>query len=226
MLNEQIYTDATVGKSTYPPEFVVNAMLDLYNLKKEQLNVVVRRNEIRVIVFLADVRDNIKKFSADMDKCGYFVAQTFPQQDRNGKMWQFVAYEPYVTPNVLDEVQSIGGLIHITSPSRAEKIKQEGIVPKSESTLYKYPNRVYLLSGRFGASELKALAREMCKHKSKVSWDEIEVIHIDTDMMPDDFLIYPDPNQDNGYFTYKTISPEWIYKTCNILRYSPLADFE
>lgn len=98
----------------------------------------------------------------------------------------------------------------MTTTERAEKIKSEGIVPRSENTLYKYPERVYLLSGRY-------------KGKANGNTNDVNVVYVDADEFPDDFLIYADPNQEGGYFTYMEIKQEWIYRIGNLKDYSPLA---
>lgn len=84
-IQESILHDDIIDKNTYPPEFIVNIMLDRYGLDKNQLDIRLRQNNITVIVFLAKVSDNVKTFTEEMDKCGYFDAQHLPYVDENGK---------------------------------------------------------------------------------------------------------------------------------------------
>ena len=222
LIIEQIYYDAGIDIKTYPAEFVINSLISLYGLDKNQLYIdQTRKHNIEVVVLVADCKSNVRKLTDDLKKCGYYPAQT-NSRIVDHKMWTYIAFEPYVSPNCIDDVKKVGFISHMTPIQNVQSIKKEGIIPKFKNRVYKFPERVYLLDGRCWPTSAKMLARDLANMRRE-NWTDYFCCMIDTDLLPDDFRIYRDPNHEYGYFTYQKIEPDWIYDVINIQRYSPAA---
>ena len=222
LIIEQIYYDAGIDIKTYPAEFVINSLISLYGLDKEQLYIdQTRKHNTEVIILVADYKQNVQTLTDDMEKCGYYPAQT-RTRTVDYKDWTYIAFEPYVSPNCIDEVKKVSFISHITPTHNVEHIKKNGLIPQFKSKIYRFPERVYLLDGRCGQTAAKVLARDLARMRRE-DWTKYFCCLIDTDLLPDDFRIYGDPNHEYGYFTYQKIEPEWIYDIINIRKYSNAA---
>lgn len=207
---------------TYPPEFTVSAIKDVYyTLTDEQIRLMKRMNDIVVILLVGNIGNNIELIVRDMDKCGYFVANRKDIRDSSDRLWSQIAFEPYVTQNIFDKVKEMGTFIHLTPEKNVEDIKKNGITAHAKkSTLYNYPERAYFFTNDMYPNHLRQVARSFASAKDGIlNWI---VCIIDSDLISDDMRFYYDPNQEEGFFTYQEIAPEWIIRYVPLEKYSPI----
>lgn len=208
---------------TYPPETTIKAMMEVHpTLTPAQFFQLERRNKIIVFMFVADVLNNINSIVTDMDKCGYYVANK-KSVFINGRTWMQIAFEPYVTQNIINVIKDMSSIIHLTPTKNIESIKEKGIIPHAQPNgkLYNYPSRIYFMRGDLYPNQVRIFARELQKISNE---SQYSVCVIDTDLISDDMRFYYDPNEDDCFFTYQSIPSEWIIRYFDIQRYSPIID--
>lgn len=208
---------------TYPPEFTVYAIKDVYyTLTDDQIRLMKRANDIMIILLVGNIGNNVELIVRDMDKCGYFVANRYDTRDDSGRMWSQIAFEPYVTQNIFDKVKEMGTFIHLTPEKNVDDIKKHGItVHSKKSSLYNYPERAYFFTNDMFPNHLRQVARSFATAKDNRTLKWIVCI-IDSDLISDDMRFYYDPNQEEGFFSYQEIPPDWIIRYVPLEEYSPM----
>lgn len=109
-------------------------------------------------------------------------------------------------------------LYHFTKKAFLEKIKRNGLTPKTASKLSNHPERVYLSYTQSGAEKFgKKFVNRIYKYDSNHS-DELKamystgmILRIRVENIPDYFKIYEDPNyKSSGCFTLNNIPWKYI----------------
>lgn len=93
-------------------------------------------------------------------------------------------------------------LFHVTLTSKIEKIKKQGLTPKSYNKLSTHPDRIYLYNSQ---AALKSLLDRMKQLNPKDQ--NYSVIEIDVADLPIYVRFFRDPNFENGYYTLSNIHP-------------------
>ena len=187
-----------------------------YGLSSEQFFISNRlENEDKVnmciIVLKANTPSNdigdIKHF---MQTCGYFECR--PPRCQKDKIC--LTFEPRFSKNISNEIkEKYDCLYHATPTIYVDKILKQGLIPKSKSNLYFYPDRVFCMNGnRLNDEQITVLkyvqlARGCGKHFDN---NEFTILKIDTKRLPDDIKFYVDPMSPNAVFTYDNIPPQAI----------------
>ena len=103
---------------TYPPEFTVSAIKDVYyTLTDDQIRLMKRMNDIVVILLVGNIGNNIELIVRDMDKCGYFVANRKDIRDSSDRLWSQIAFEntndisQYTKPQIDYYIQENAGKV-------------------------------------------------------------------------------------------------------------------
>ena len=110
-------------------------------------------------------------------------------------------------------------LFHWTPSSNMESIEKEGIVPKHNSKIFSYPERVYLFTDKNNSQELKLsvfLFAKLNKQESIKEEIEYSLLFIDVDKLPKDMHFFYDPNMEKAVYTEQVIPPEAITKNFKI----------
>jgi len=101
-------------------------------------------------------------------------------------------------------------LYHLTPKQNWDKISKIGLVPKSRSKASYHPERVYL------GKDMKSLKFLSNLFYQKTGIKEYTLIKIDTELIPQYFTLYSDPNFQNGYYTLNNIPPTALTKIKDI----------
>jgi hypothetical protein len=103
-------------------------------------------------------------------------------------------------------------LYHITPLINWEKIKKNGLAPKSRSKATFHPDRIFLANNEQDAEELGS------KFYQKTGVKDWVVLKINTALVPGDYLkLYQDVNyKDKGFYTLNNIPPIAIEKIKDI----------
>ena len=98
-------------------------------------------------------------------------------------------------------------LYHITPKSNALKILNFGLSPKSKSILSSHPDRIFLTKTTLDSEKLLSHPKFANKSNDGLFW----ILKINTNLIPQYFKIYSDPNfKPNGIYTLNSIPPKAI----------------
>lgn len=102
---------------------------------------------------------------------------------------------------------------HVTSDDHVEKIKKQGLAPKSKSKLSSHPERVYITASKQDAVDIAKVFSQKSPEWKKTPQKNWAILTIDTEKIPGDyFKLYKDPNYQKGYYTVNNIPPYAIEK--------------
>lgn len=171
-------------------------------------------DEILVIEILVDkenlwIKDRIEPF---MNACGWFYSVT----DESEKPDTYIiVFEKRIQEKQPKEYAECKFLYHITPESRVEKIKKNGLTPKTHAKLSFHPERIYLFPKELGDYEISYWIYQLAaKEKMEVIKDGYAVLRIDREKC-NGIKLFADPNMDGAAFTTDNIPPTAIsiYKT-------------
>ena len=100
-------------------------------------------------------------------------------------------------------------LYHITPIERIERIKKQGLSPKSNSKRSYHPERIYF---SYDEDELREIKDQLFKsevNKERLSGEYV-VIEVNINKLPKQIKLYSDPNFSDGVYTYDSIPPQYL----------------
>lgn len=160
---------------------------------------------------IALIRDNVIHA---MEVCGYVLSTEYDVRE-NGKdetCWQF---EPKY--NDIQNVPMFSYLYHVSTYDKKEKIKANGLTPRSDSIHFKYPPRIYLFTDlkmadwyiNYGGKNSKEYVDKELKKGNKFL-----IYQIGCSKLSKDIKFYRDGMMPFGtaIYTYDNIPPSAIVK--------------
>ena len=151
-----------------------------------------------------------------MRYCGYNKSR---EVHRNGKI--ILVFEPMFGNKVTEYVKDNFKVLYHASPKIVlDKIKKNGLTPRSKNAIFMYPDRVYCMKG-ISDKNLTPFQQRLVnglKLTRKKDPDNPEenneyvVITIDVSKLPDYTEFYSDPMSKESVFTYDTIPPQSFLK--------------
>lgn len=196
-----------LSKSKYslPLDVVTREIKTKYGLLEWQIGIEKTYHGIEVCILVPKIGDNIPSITKDMDQMGYFFSTECVITDKKGRKWHKIQYEPYSQPNEKNEILSYGNLYHITTLKNIKEILANGLIPQNQNRNFKYPPRVYLISGNASINDIERFAVGFIREKCE---KEYAIISIDVNKLPNDTELYWDPNSHFGVFCDKIIPPD------------------
>lgn len=205
---------------TWEAEKAIKEIKQKYSLHDWQIYKAIAKNNGGIIVCIADIGDNVADIKQDMEKLGYHLGCETQKEDNNGRNWQYMQFEPVYSGDCTDYIrENCKLLFHWTPSSNMETIEKEGIVPKHNSKIFSYPEKVYLFTDKNNSQELKLSGFLFAKlNKQECIKEEIEysLLSIDVDKLPKDMHFFYDPNMEKAVYTEQVIPPEAITKNFKI----------
>lgn len=205
---------------TWEVEKAIKEIKQKYSLHDWQIYKANAENNVGIIVCIADIGDNVADMKQDMEKLGYHLGCETQKADNNGRNWQYMQFEPIYSGDCTDYIKGNCLLLfHWTPSANIEAIKKEGIVPKPDSNVFSYPERVYLFTDKNNFQKLKLLGLLFSKlDKQESINDEIEysLLFISVNKLPKDMHFFYDPNMEKAVYTEQTIPSYSIIKNFKI----------
>lgn len=177
-------------------------MIQKHGLADWQFRLISKPHNIDIFLFIPNIGNSGKTVNEEMKQLGYFESISIPIKDVFGQEWMQIQFEPLFQNSETQEIINKGDLFHVTPSYNLPSIAKEGFIPKSENSLFKYPNRVYLFIGDTPFNEIKRvvfLLREYNKHPKNEG--NYSLLSIDVNKLPDNISFYHDVNSNYGVFT-------------------------
>ena len=135
-----------------------------------------------------------------MESCGWFLSRT-KEVDDKGKKWKILSFDPIFQDDVSYEARTEKVLYHWTPEYRYESIKEEGLFPRSENNMFKYPNRLHLAKGSLSDGQILNLGRQLYDvNKERANNGRYVLLKIDVSRLPMSIEFYYDPRYDSGFY--------------------------
>lgn len=202
---------------TASPEKVKNELSVRYGIHSWQINIIKSYHDIKVMVCIGDIGQNVDTIVKDMEYFGYFLAHYFYSTDIMGDRWCHLKFEPRYQDANTENITKYNFLYHITPFKNLSLITKEGLKPKSENKVFLYPNRIYVLVGNYGYDEIYSLCNLFQRANSEND-GKYAVLKIDVHKLPNHINFYDDPNSKYGAFIEQSIPSNCIvsYEIINV----------
>lgn len=198
---------------TYPTDKIVKYLQKRYG---EYASIEVMENENGVEVFIIsfyDDKDSENVINRDMALCGYF-----PSISHNTGNIKYIQYEPRHQNHINDIVQDVEYIYHLTPSNKINKILKNGLTPRTNNKLFKYPDRIYFFLNEPCYEELQEIMKQFYnedlkkakENKNYIPYtDAYTLLAIDTEMIKNCNFYY-DPNLFDAIYTKDNILAQAI----------------
>lgn len=208
----------------YHSERVRNVILRKFGLMDEQVEIrKISTNDgnvdlITIIIPKNSTKDYIGDITHEMETCGYFQSQKM-QPYCGGNVYGVLVFEPKYSNNISTKIrESCHYLYHCTDSVNINKILKKGLVPRSNNTLFMFPDRIYAFKGdTLTQEQIEIMCRIQMKHNDDVLWKknpieklEYYLLTIDISKIPQNVKLYSDPLSNDAVFTNDNIPPSAI----------------
>lgn len=174
------------------------------------------------IVVIPNIDKNEKLVCDLAESLGYFLTTKKDMADEYGKMWLGLFFNPHHQDTIDTYVrENVSELIHCTSKELYKKIAKEGLIPDTNSPIYKSDvGRIYFYCGLMPWNKDKSYTKMLKQlfNTKQIPQDEWMIIGISTDKIPSDVHFYADPNQTNCCYITKAISSDCITRLYQVAR--------
>lgn len=195
---------------TYPTDKIVKYLSKRYG---DYASIHVFENENNVEVFLISFyndEDSEKIITKDMALCGYFPSISHLSDD--GKL-KYIQFEPRYQNKINELVQDEEYIYHLTPTNKVRKIFKNGLTPKTNNKLFKYPDRIYFFLHEPDKDDCLDLIEQFYKEELKKAkldknytpyTDSYTLLAIDTEQIKNCNFFY-DPNLWDAIYTKDNI---------------------
>ena len=166
-------------------------------------------DEILVMEILLDKEHLwlMKRIEPFMNACGWYYASTDETTDNH---LYIVVFEKRIQEKEPEEYKAQDYLYHITPISRLERIRKNGLTPKTHAKLSFHPERIYLFPRELSDYEISYWVYQLSeKEKEQTIKDGYAVLKIDREKCGN-IKLFADPNMDGAAFTTDNIPPTAI----------------
>lgn len=200
--------EATYTMSIYETKQIISQK---FKLEDWQIGTLKGMNEISLMFLIPNIDDNIELLNDGMAACGWCYSNSIKVKRKNMD-WIALTYDPMFQENVATEAKEYRFLYHWTPEYKYSRIKREGLWPRSENFVFKYPNRLHLLNGDLTDEQMLNIGWQLFSNNKEVNNNgRYVLLKIDVQSLPDDYKIYYDPRFQGGYYTKEPIPYNFIY---------------
>jgi len=198
---------------TYPTDKIVTYLQKRYG---EYASIQVMENENGIEVFIIsfyDDKNNEEVINKDMALCGYF-----PSISHSIGNIKHVQYEPRHQNHINEIVQDVEYIYHLTPTNKVRKIFRNGLTPRTNNKLFRYPDRIYFFLNEPYYDDLQNIIQQFYKedlkkareNKNYIPYsDTYTLLSIDTEMVKNCNFYY-DPNLFDAIYTKDNIPSQAI----------------
>lgn len=168
-------------------------------------------NDIKLILLLADIGENVKIIIEKMKLMGWSKSYITPPSIINGMPMKAISFDPIYQDSIKDIIKRWRFLYHISPAINKDSILKKGLLPFSKNGKFDYPPRVHLLKPSLSDSQLRSIARQL--YDSDNSPDNNGtycLFQIDVNKLPDEIDFFFDPRFEKGVYTKQEIPKESI----------------
>lgn len=142
----------------------------------------------------------------DMSNTFFFSEEKFSTELSNKNVQNIkITYEAKYDDGILKNTHSIPNVLyHLTPDDNIDKIKKNGLIPKSKNRKSNYPGRIYLFESIAESNFLLRLLKLNDKINNKIR--TYSLIKLDLSGISS-IVIHTDPNYPIGFYTYDNIAP-------------------
>jgi len=159
-INESYYINEAATK-TYDLKYTIKEMQSLFGLEDWQIKGYMNPGiQVKLMVIIGDIFDNKEALIKAMESYGWsFAFQSIKKIiDSNDKRigqesWIMLHFDPMFQKSVNDEIALHPILFHWTPEYNIENIKKDGLIPKSDNYVFKYPPKIHLMKGTITNNE-------------------------------------------------------------------------
>lgn len=202
--------------TSYDARRVVNIVRRKFNLDPDRaFNYVYESNGkytdmIFILMYKNSDNNLIGSLKHILNTCGYFLTKD-EKYYNDCILYQF---EPKFGNDVTDEImEKYKFLFHATPFVNLTKIMKIGLIPKSKSTSFFYPDRVHCMIGNHLTDEQLAALKDVQKDRARTDIQDNNqyiILRVDVKKLPKNMVFFIDPKMKDAIYTYDTIPPEAI----------------
>lgn len=198
-INGQILKEEAT--ETMSPTETKKVMMQKFGLESWQIRSQMGCNGLEVMAIVPNLGDNIKLLAQGMESCGWCFSNAQEVEDETDGKWIIISFDPIFQDNVSYVARAEGFLFHWTPEYRYKIIKNEGLYPRSENSIYNYPNRLHLLKGTLTEHQCLSIGRQLWKaNKNPNNNGRYVLLGINVNYVPQEIEIYYDPRFEGGYY--------------------------
>ena len=199
--------------STISIDDAIHAMKSKYNLKDWQFFIKDGTNDIKVLMIIPNIYQNVSMVIEDMISMGYY--ERFIEYDCVDNNWfAFIRFDPKFTKDITSIVKKMKYIKHWTPQYNFESIKENGFIPKSLNSKFHYPPSVHFLIEDIDDTNLFTCVKDLCdNNKNPQNNKNYILLTIDTSLIPDNVKFYYDSCYKFGIKTYDSIPFDCVIKT-------------
>lgn len=221
-IKQQILHEGLIA--TYDTHITYKMLCQKFNLNTQDVYLRNQRGINLIIVTLPTTTNKllINEITNFMSTCGFFRNNQKIFSKKENKILLF--FEPKFTRNIaLDIHEHYNYLMHLTPEIYVDKILKNGLIPKSENNIFKYPDRLFFVPG----TKLTSKAKQVLDNIRLSYIDKIinssgihnpkqklrhSLLYLKLDEIPSNVKFYIDPIAQDSIFTTDNIPPQAIVK--------------
>jgi len=198
------------AKRTLTPREVNVEMKTAFYFGDWQMASKTEANNVEILLLFSVVGNNKKTVIEALNNFGWFLVGegNVTLDNRN---WFVLTFTPMFQEDISSVLKEMDKIFHWTPQYAIEKIKSEGLVPKSEKKRGDHPDAVYFFSDNVNIPEIINFGRELCiaNKDSRNNWIYalLSVNTYDVRNIP----FYYDPFTERSFYTKDKIDPNIIH---------------
>jgi len=231
-----VYESYNNGSNIFTTTDIINKIKDTYQLDDFQFKIANTNGvdfisvkkffaeipeyfSLKTVMLIPDINKNRYIIEQFMDDHGYFLAQIAAKQDRLGRHWFVMLFDPKKQESIKKQVLKTHTIsFHTTPIANKESIEKYGIKAKTAYNPYKSNDkRIYLYLGNVNDPQyiqmMESISRKNMEHDKLFTGQFIEY-KISLDLLPENIEFFIDIH---GY------GPSYVYVTSDI-PYSTIID--
>jgi len=167
-------------------------------------------------IFIDDI-SLLNELEQIMNTCGWFSTVIKDSKNNNinpdniykNNIFKII-YRAKFDINLYDNNKWPEFLYHVIPSKNINKIFKQGLIPKTENKKAKHQDSIHMFSYGNNSDKTKYLVNEL-RDISKIKHDSYTVLKINIKKIPYvNFLLYVDPDMEEGYYTKDNIPPNII----------------
>lgn len=192
---------AEEAEETMSPTETIKVMMQKFKLESWQIRTQTGCNGVSVMAIIPNLTDNAELLKQGMGACGWSFSNSWAVDAEDGQKWTILSFDPMFQDNVSYAARAEGILFHWTPEYRYQAIKREGLYPRSENSLYNYPNRLHLLKGSLTENQCLNIGKQLWKANNNPNNNgRYVLLGIYVDSLSQEMEFYFDPRFDGGYY--------------------------
>ena len=164
------------------------------------------------VMIIPSIKENLQIITKEMNNAGYYCSKYQSLKDNDGMMWIIVQFNPYKQDDINNNLlrrEMIMYLYHCSPVKFENEILTKGLIPKNDSSVYKYPPRTFLKIGDDDMKDYYRLMREISSTHPEYNGKYV-MFTISVEKVIDSVKFYLDPNAKDCCYTTDIINSDAI----------------